>query len=191
MKNKRKWIFASALALAGFVALQLSPQPGQDSATQTLTQTVVAIDFLTETPTIEGCAFIWAYQDAPELTEKLNAQIVALVPDASANVRYFGEDCVYADGHSTFSAFETDFYIRFKVADFSDNEAFGNWIAKGMGIVTQIPKEEIQGSFGFVEFWFQKSESEQLIVRVPIRKYLDEGHGLTGAALLDYFIERP
>ncbi len=135
---------------------------------------------------------MWAYQDDPELTAKVDEAIRLLNPTASARAQQFGEDCVYEDGHSTFSALETDFYTHLPIEDLTDNESFGNWIAQVMPLITQIPREELQGNnYGFVEFWFDKSESEHLVVRVPIQKYLDEGQGKTGTELLQLFLEIP
>ena len=55
----------------------------------------------------------------------IDEEIRAIDPAASGNASYYGEDCVYADGHSTFSAMETDFYVRIPVDDLTNEEAFG------------------------------------------------------------------
>jgi hypothetical protein len=185
MRQKRNIAVAIAIsAAAGFLALQTVSAPTPASAPPTL---AVAETIPTEPPTAETCGYVWAYHDAPELTEKLNAAVKSMNPAASARAQLFGEDCVYADGPSTFGVMETDFYIHFPADDLMDEEAFGNWMAQVMPIVAEIPREEIQGNYGFVEFWFEKSEAEHVIVRVPIQKYLDEAQGKTGAELFTMF----
>ena len=179
MKNKRNWIIGIALtATAAFVAVQ---NAGAPAPTETL-----ATD-----PAYEGCAYTWAYHDDPALTEKLNTQIQALDENANASATLFGEDCLYADGHSTFGVMETDFYIRLQVEDLSDEEPLGNWIHESMEVVTQLPREEIQGGrYGFVEYYFE-TESEKITLRVPIQKYLDEAQSKSGVDLFQMFDTSP
>jgi len=195
MKHKRNWAIGIILsATAAFVALQNVAAPTQEVETPAVIATISAT--AEPSPTVVegygGCGYMWAYQDDPELTAKVDEAIRLLDPTASARAQQFGEDCVYEDGHSTFSALETDFYTHLPIEDLTDNESFGNWIAQVMPLITQIPPEELQGNnYGFVEFWFDKSESEHLVVRVPIQKYLDEGQGKTGTELLQMFLEIP
>lgn len=186
MNHKRNWIIGILLsATATFVALQTVSAPSQETP---VTETVIPI---TETATLayEGCAFTWAYHDDPELTEKLNSDVKKLNPDANATATLFGEDCMYADGNSTFGVMETDFTVRLPVDDLSKHEDFGNWINDVMKIVIEIPRDEIQGRYGFVEFWFEKSELENINFRVPIQKYIDEAKDKTGAELFNYFYQ--
>jgi hypothetical protein len=196
MKHKRNWAIGIILsAAAAFAALQNVAAPTQEIETP---ESVITI-----TPTVEpspivgvdnsgSCGYIWAYHDDPELTVKVDEAIRQLDPAASANAQQFGEDCVYEDGHSTFSVMETDFYVHRPIEDLTDNESFGNWMAQVMTLVTKIPREELKGNnYGFVEFWFDKSETEHLVVRVPIQKYLDKARGKTGVELLQLFIEFP
>ena len=149
----------------------------------------------TETPTaaeaVGQCGYMWATHNADELSAMIDEEIRAIDPAASGNASYYGEDCVYADGHSTFSAMETDFYVRIPVDDLTNEEAFGDWISQVMKIVIAFPREQIQGNYGFVEFWFEKSEGEHVIVRVPIQEYMDGTHGITGAALFRMFYSPP
>ncbi|MBL8103229.1 MAG: hypothetical protein JNM02_11900 [Anaerolineales bacterium] len=195
MKHKRNWVIGIILsATAAFVALQNVAAPTHEVETP---QAVITLTASPEpSPTVAegygGCGYMWAYHDDPELTRKVDEAIRQLNPAASARAQQFGEDCVYADGHSTFGAMETDFYVQLPIEDLTDNDLFGNWIAQVMTMVTEIPREEIQGGkYGFVEFSFEKSDTERLIVRVPIEKYLENGQGKTGTELLQLFIETP
>jgi hypothetical protein len=175
MNHKRNVTIAVVLtAAAGFLALRnvSAPTPAQPPAT---VDSTVAEAFVPD-----QCAFTWAYQNAPDLTEKLDAAVKALNPAASGRVQFFGEDCTHADGHTTFGATETDFYVRSPVTDLTDEEALGNWVAQVMSAVTQIPQEEIQGRSGFVEF---SNTDGQVFIRVPIQKYINEAQGKTGREL--------
>lgn len=116
---------------------------------------------------------MWAYHDDPELSAKLDEVVRDLDSSANAHVQLFGEDCIYADGHSTFTTMETDFYVRLSVEDFSSEEALGNWIKQIMDFIIVLPEDEVQGRKGFVEFSFNKNEDEHLIIRVGISNYLN------------------
>jgi hypothetical protein len=193
MKHKQNVVVAIALSVAaGFLALQNVSAPTPDEAVQTAeVETIV-----TEPPTVDAsipqqCAYTWAYRDAPELTQKLDAAVKALNPEASARAQFFGEDCVYADGQSTFGAMETDFYINLPIDDLTNQDAFGNWMVEVMPIVAQIPREKIQGNYGFVEFLFGKFDAEHVIIRVPVQKYMDEGKDKTGSDLFRLFSATP
>ena len=188
MKRNRNLIIGILLTVAGFVALQNGVSPAVESVTQT-----PSIANFTETPTSEpvdeNCAYVWAYEDAPKLTKKLNTAVQGINPAANASAELFGENCIYADGRSTFGAMETGFrvHLPLPVEDIDNEEAFGNWMTQVMTIVTEIPREEIQGNYGFVEFWFEKNDAEHVIVRIPIQKYIDEAQGKTGAELFRMF----
>jgi hypothetical protein len=185
MKHKRNWIIGIALSTtAAFVALQNVNAPSQE--------TTIPIDApipftRTVPPTLGSCYFNWAYQDEPELTENVDSAIKELNPDSSATVTLFGEDCIYADGSSTFSVMETDFTVRLPVDDLTKHEEFGNWMKEVMQIVTEIPRAEIQGNYGFVEFRFEKSEVEQITFRVSIQAYLNEAMDKTGEELFNLY----
>jgi hypothetical protein len=133
---------------------------------------------------------MWAYHDSPALTEKINIVVSDINPHAGARAELFGEDCIYADGHSTFGAVETDFYVQLPVDNLTDEEVFGNWMAQVMSFVIQIPKVELEGNYGFVEFTFIKSDTERIIVRVPISAYLAETEK-TGTELFRFFYIPP
>ena len=130
---------------------------------------------------------MWAYHNSDELSALILSRITAIEPAATGYVSFYGEDCVYADGHSTFGVMETDFYIHKPVDDLTNEEAFGNWMVQVLQLVIRIPREKIQGNYGFVEFWFEKSGSDHVIVRVPVQQYLDGAQEITGAALFRLF----
>lgn len=191
MKHARNWIIGIALsATAAFVALQTASAPQQDSppAAPATSTVETAAPLPTDTPEFQGCSYSWAYHDAPELTQSLDAAVKEMDTAASAVATQFGEDCHKGDGSITFGAMETDFYIRKPVEDLLAEESFGEWMHEVLQIVIQIPREQIPGpNYGFVEFWFEKNESEHIVIRVPIQNYLDEAQGLTGMELFKAF----
>lgn len=179
MKHKRNLLIGIAIsATAGFLALQSVNAPTNES------QTIV--------PTETFCGYTWATQDAPELTEQFDKAVKSLNSEASATAYFFGENCNYMDGTPpTFGVMETDFTVRLPVDDLSDEEAFGDWIAQVMNATLQLPKEEIQGKYGFVEFWFEQSEMEHITFRVQISQYQTEVQGKTGAELFRMYYSPP
>lgn len=104
----------------------------------------------------------------------------------------YGENCVYADGHQTFSAKETDFRVGVTVKTLRDEGALGDWIFKVMPIVLALPKDQLPGpQSGRVDFHFKQPDPADLYVTVPIDKYVKEADGLRGAALLHLFYTGP
>ncbi|HAX71861.1 MAG TPA: hypothetical protein PK152_05355 [Anaerolineales bacterium] len=195
MKHKRNLLIGLTLtAAATFVALQNVSAPTQEETASPppITITAEPEQVEPETPAWQGCAYNWAYQALPELTEKLDAAVKELDSRASAQATAFGEDCIQADGSATFGAMQTDFTVRLPADDLTTEEAFGNWMAQVMEIVVQIPREELQGpNYGFVEFWFEKNTAEFHILRIPIQQYLNEAQGKTGEELFKYFQTAP
>jgi hypothetical protein len=187
MNKKRNWAIAVVIsAAAGVFALQTVSAPtAQDLPIQPATALPTAT--YTPTPAYEGCGYMWAYHDDVELSARINEAIQTINPSTSARAQLFGEDCVYADGHATFSAMETDFYIQLPVEDLTAEEELGNWIVQGMDIVLALPDAEIDGRKGFVEFSFIQDETEQITVRVTIDNYLNGTDGAQGAALFRKF----
>jgi hypothetical protein len=187
MNKKRNWaVVLIVSAAAGFFALQNGMQPTSDRPTTT--HTIFVTETATVTPAYEGCGFIWAHHDDPELTKTVDTAIRALDPSSSATATLFGEDCVFADGHSTFSVMSTDFAVRSSFDNFNNEEAFGNWMKQVMDVILQIPQEDIQGAMpGRVEFLSIKGEVANFIVRVPIQQYRDEAQGKSGTELFQFF----
>lgn len=196
MKRNRTWIIGIVLtAAAGFIALQNAASPAVDEVlitpSVTNTSAIIFTDTPIASPAYEGCGYMWAYHNDPALTEKLNQSVQGIHPGASARAELFGEDCVYADGSSTFGTKETDFYVQFPVDNLTDEEVFGNWMAQVLSLIVQIPEQEIQGNNGFVEFSFIKSETERITFRAPIALYLTDAKEKTGTELFRFFQTPP
>lgn len=196
MKHRRNWIIGAALSAAtAVIALQTVSAPQQDlPLTPPLTDSPTTTEEVlpTDTPAVQGCAYSWAYHDAPELTQTLDIKIKEINPDAIATVTQFGEDCLKTDGNVTFGVMETDFTVRLPVDDLTKEEELGNWVAQVMQVVIAIPREEIPGpNYGFVEFWFEKNETEHIAFRVPIQEYLATAQDKSGAELFQMFYAPP
>jgi hypothetical protein len=137
----------------------------------------------TITPAYEGCGYQWAQQDLPVLSREFQQAIQGLEPSAQANAFAFGEDCIYADGHKTFGAKETDFNVTLQVADLSNEASLGEWIVKIMLIVVNIPKEKIVGPQSGVVFINFQSGSDQKNLNFYIDQYQTLPSGLTTAEI--------
>ncbi len=191
MKHKRNWAIGIILsATAAFFALQNVAAPTPDdtippSSAVTSETPPPATESLT--PTFEGCGYMWAYHDDPELSARINEAVQQLDSTASANVQLFGEDCVYADGRSTFSVMETDFYVRLPAEDLTAENFLGNFMKQFMDVITDLPDDEIQGRKGFVEFSFIKNDAERIIFRVDINDYSANAAGLTGMEIFQRY----
>lgn len=167
-------------ATVGAIALQNGLAPSEVNAPITSTP------IITSTPNNEPCAYVWDYKNVPELTVKIEASVHKIDAEAKVRVQAYGENCGHTDGNVTFSAMETDVYIRTTVEDLADEESFGNWMTQVLPLIVQIPENEFPGGYGFVEFWFEKNDAEHVIVRVPIQEYLNT-QGKTGKELLQMF----
>jgi len=143
--------------------------------------------FTESPPTYDSCAFVWANKDLSELSETLENEIHLIDSAATARAVAFGENCVYSDGHSTFGAIETDYYITTTVADISDYESFGNWISQTVPIVQTISEAASGPHDGYIEYTFRSSESDSFSVRVPLDNYEEKTKGLTGEDLFLLF----
>jgi hypothetical protein len=137
----------------------------------------------TAVPTFEGCAYMWAYQDMPELSSSFQQSIQALQAEAQADAYTFGEDCIKADGSKTFHAMETDFNITLQVDDLSNESDLGEWIVKVMQVIENIPPEQIVGPRpGMVNMIFQ-SNGDQIIINFYTDEYQALPEGLTNAEI--------
>lgn len=174
-------------ACAPAPTLTVSPATSTDTPTPFVTDTPVVV-----APTFENCAFIWASQDLPDVSKKINEMLQAIDKNITASAYAYGESCVYADGHSTFGAMETDYRIKVEVKDIKDEKTLGDVIAKVMKEIVKIPLSDVQGpNPGRVEFSFHKSDTEQLSVNVQITQYLNDATKLTGVELFRFFHQNP
>ena len=134
---------------------------------------------------------MWASQDLPNVSKKVNDLLQAVDPAITASAYAYGENCVYADGHSTFGAMETDYRVKVEVKNIKDETALGNLIAKVMDVIVKIPLSEVQGpNPGRVEFSFTHG-TEQVNVIVQINVYTHDASNLKGDELFRFFHQNP
>jgi hypothetical protein len=164
----------------------VSPEPPTTTPGISITTTVDI------SPTYEGCAFVEASQNLPDLSAKVVTLLQGVDPALTGSAYAYGENCLYADGHSTFSARETEFRVKVPVTDLKDEKSLGDWIARVMDVITRISPDELSGPQpGRVEFEFSKSESETLFLNVSISKYKSQASGLSGSELFKLFSNNP
>lgn len=151
-------------------ALTATPLTAPPSETPTATPTAAS----------QACAYMWASQNLTDLTLELQEAIKDVQPDAQAYAFAFGEDCIYEDGHKTFSAMETDFNVTLQVTDLADENELGNWIIKTMQVIETLPKEKIVGPRpGRVTMIFTVG-SDQKFFNFYIDKYQALPKGMAG-----------
>ncbi|HEY2980136.1 MAG TPA: hypothetical protein VGJ22_03060 [Anaerolineales bacterium] len=183
MMNKRATatvlVLVSAVAAGTYAVLGRSSPPAADAPT--------------EIPTFAGCGYVWASKDLPEITQQADEVVKQANPVASARADAFGENCVYGDGRADFGAMETDFHVSVPVNDLKDERALGDQIAALMiALLERFPSGSLPGGQdGLVEFRFEQSDTEYVIVRVPIQKYRSEATGIRGAELFRMFSQDP
>lgn len=183
--NKRRTaalaVLFSTLLAGTYAAMRVAGPSLLDGAPPT--------DSPTAPPTYSGCAYVWAYEDLPEITEAFDTAVRQLIPGASGRAQAFGENCVYADGRADFGAMETDLYVSLEVPDLNDEAALGDRMSAIMKMVLEkFPGDRLPGGQdGFVEFAFRAGASDSLVVRVSIQSFRAEGQGLTGRELFRKF----
>jgi len=140
-----------------------------------------------------NCAYQWATQDLPELTSQFDSAVKAAIFNSTSHASAFGENCIGKGGQVIrFGAMETDFYIVASVDAITDYETFGNWIAQVMQITNSMPPDLLKGpNKGFVEFRFEKSQTETISFRVSIQQYNDSTNGISGEKLFRMFYKAP
>lgn len=129
------------------------------------------------------CAYQWAQQALPELSAAFEEAIQLMQPEAQAGAFAFGENCIGADGTSTFLPMETDFNITMPVSNLMDESELGEWIVKVMQVIKNIPRDQILGPRpGRVIILFQ-SNGEQSAASFYIDQYDALPAGLTNAEI--------
>jgi hypothetical protein len=158
-----------------------------------ITDTSTIESSMDESSSVNPCGYQWAYNDLPELTAQFDQAVKGLVPNSNSHATAFGENCIGNDGQIVnFLTMETDFYVRVSVESMEEYELFGNWIAVVMQVVEALPDDLTPGPLpGFVEFQFETSISESLVLRIPIQRYRETAQGKTGEELFDLFYTKP
>jgi hypothetical protein len=125
----------------------------------------------------QGCAYQWANQQLPELSDQLLAMLQQVQPEAQGNAYAFGENCIREDGSATFLPMETDFNITLQAASLSDESELGDWIVKVMQVIENLPPDQLTGPRpGRVDMVFQSNgEEKRLHFSIDHYRALDAG----------------
>ena len=172
------------------VARQLRPQEAVSAPPRTEPSLAVLTEPAASVP--GKCAYTWAYQDLPELSEQVQAAIRELRPQAEAHASAFGEDCKHADGRVNFLAMETDFYVTLPVSEVDDTAELGGWARRTLDLLLErFPTGETPGPQpGRVTLRFV-SEGEERNLVVPVSEYLALPGDLSDAALFEALSHAP
>jgi hypothetical protein len=185
----KKFLILCVLLLTACAPSAPTAAPVTPSLPPTATATATATASVP--PTVEPCGYMWASQDLPDVSKKINDLLQAVDTNITASAYAYGENCVYADGHSTFGAMETDYRVTVKVKDTKDENALGDSIKKVMDVIIAIPLSDVQGpNPGRVEFSFVNS-SNQVNVVAQIDQYIHDAVALKGADLFKFFHQNP
>lgn len=188
MSRTRNWVIGlAASGAAAIFALQNLSVPQE----QKLLQPSPTFSKEISTPSPEACAYVWAYHDALELTDALDSALKKIFPEVRAHAEFYGEDCIFTDGHSTFLPRETDFYIFLPVQNLAEEQILAECIMQSLQLISEFPQDEIQGGLGTVEFWFEQNGSHPLQVRIPLQEYLTGLENRNGLDLLHAHVVTP
>jgi hypothetical protein len=138
------------------------------------------------------CAFTWARQPLPELSDQLQQAIRKIQLDASARAEAYGENCVDEQGEVVyFTAMETDLYISFPVTDLQDRPALGELLDQTLTILDEFPADQTPGPQpGYVSLRFEtKDDTLNLWFPVTQAKQLRQD-GKQGVELLKSLQEK-
>jgi len=131
------------------------------------------------------CAYVWAQQDLPEISQRFNADLQKLIPEATGGAYAFGEDCVHEDGSRTFGAMETDFTVDIPVSDLTDDAALGVYLERLIPFLSAYPTDGLPARLNRIDVRFTISEQEFRYVRFElIAGVTAYEQGLRGAELL-------
>lgn len=132
------------------------------------------------------CAFMWANDQLPELSEKFN-QALQDTLDAKGYAQAYGENCVSNEGEVVrFLAMETGFYITLQVDNLEDKQILGKRVEKIMQVLGKFPTDEIPGlQPGYVGITFETAGNnlKLWVMRTEIETALESG--LRGTELFE------
>jgi hypothetical protein len=138
------------------------------------------------------CAFMWANEALPELSEDFNQALQNTLADAEGYAQAYGENCVTNDGEVIrFLAMETDFYITLKVESIDEKQLLGELVEQAMVVLAEFPTEETPGPQpGYIGIIFETpGDSLRLWVMViEVESALEDG--LQGEELFDTLSEK-
>ena len=132
------------------------------------------------------CAFMWANEPLPELSDEFIQALKDYPLQADGYAQAYGENCVTNEGDVVrFLPMETDFYITLQVEKLEDERALGEVVEQIMEVLTRFPTDATPGPQpGYVGITFEAPENSLRlwVLRAEIETALE--NGLRGKELL-------
>ena len=125
------------------------------------------------------CAFMWAIDPLPELSESFDQALKESLPNAEGYAEAFGENCVTEAGDiARFLAMETDYHITLAVDDLNDKQILGKLVEDVMDVLAEFPTEDTPGPQpGYIGITFEAPNdiSRLWVMRTDAEVALDNG----------------
>ena len=176
------------LALAGLLTAQVACDlpltiftPVHSDALPSITPTATEIPY-------QDCAWNWATETLPDLSEQVQAEMDAAgLEGLTVVAEAYGENC-YGDSDEVlrFAVMETDFRISARVSSINDHLMLGNLLEKILIVLDGFPPNATPGpSPGYIGVNFHARDGE-LVLWFPVAEGKSaRALGLHGTALLD------
>ena len=125
------------------------------------------------------CAFMWAIDPLPELSESFDQALKESLPNAEGYAEAFGENCVTEAGDiARFLAMETDYHITLAVDDLNDKQILGKLVEDVMDVLAEFSTEDTPGPQpGYIGITFEAPNdiSRLWVMRTDAEVALDNG----------------
>lgn len=125
-----------------------------------------------------ACAYVLASKDAPDAAATLSqAYRSANFTNVDVRAAAYGEDCLDTNTNriARFAAKQTDIYLTVTVENAHDTQSLGNWIARLVPVIDQVPAAQLPGpnpgniaiqftdGSGSINLWFPRKTAQELI----------------------------
>lgn len=148
----------------------------------------------TSSPTPTGipltCAWQWARQDLPDITQQAQTAFLASADPQIAVIQVraeaYGENCLNTAGDiAYFAAMTTDFYLTVPVPSFTDVDQLAHILTTAYHTLLALPDDDLPPNPGYLDITFTSAdESRRLRVMFSqLRPAITDG--LTGLPLLE------
>ena len=139
------------------------------------------------------CAYVEARQPVPGLSAQFldNLKQAGLPVDA-ARAEAYGENCVAADNSVVrFAAMEIDLYVTLSVTNLADEAALGGLLEKVLGIIANIPADQLGPNPGYIGVTFKVADQVQNLWFSQTQAGEAQQQGLKGADLYRALSNKP
>ena len=138
------------------------------------------------------CAFVWANEPLPELSDDFNQALQNTLKDAEGYAQAYGENCITDKGEVIrFLAMETDYYITLQVENLDEKQILGELIEKVMEVMAEFPTDETPGpQSGYIGITFKAPRDEIRLWFTQTEAQTAIDNGLQRKALFDALSER-